>query len=141
MIVTSKIHLRYSDTDQMGVIHHSMYAQYLEQSRTEYFRKLGHEYIDIEASGVIFPVYDIHITYHQSIRLGETIYVDTHIDKVTPVKIVFKHVFYTQGDTVKARASSTLVCVDKETFKLKKMPLVMKDLYKKIRQIIKNLDA
>lgn len=140
MIVKSNIVLRYSDTDQMGVIHHSIYAQYLEQSRLDYFKAIGFNYIDIEKGGIIFPVYNLNITYKNAIRLDESIQLITKIKRLTPVKIVFLHELVNDKEVLKATATSTIVCVDKATFKLKKMPKVMRDLYTKMIKTMKNLD-
>src|SRR6056297_1388031 len=97
MIVKSNITLRYSDTDQMGVIHHSIYAQYLEQGRMDFFKALGFDYVDIEKQGVLFPVYNIDITYKNAIRLDESIYLNTSVKRVTPVKIVFTHKLFNEN--------------------------------------------
>jgi acyl-CoA thioester hydrolase len=140
MIVKSKVVLRYSDTDQMGVIHHSIYAQYLEQGRMDFFKALGFDYVDIEKEGIIFPVYNINITYKNAIRLDESMQLVTKIERVTPVKIVFTHELVNDKEAIKATATSTIVCVDKATFKLVKMPDVMGTMYKEILKRMKNLD-
>ena len=44
MEVITKIIPRYAETDQMGIIHHSVYAVWYEQARTEYFTKVGMKY-------------------------------------------------------------------------------------------------
>ncbi|MFQ3306348.1 MAG: acyl-CoA thioester hydrolase, partial [Polaribacter sp.] len=33
--------MRYSETDQMGVVYHGNYAQFFEMGRTEWLRSLG----------------------------------------------------------------------------------------------------
>jgi hypothetical protein len=38
-----KIRVRYKETDQMGVVHHSNYYPWFEVARTEFMRKCGHE--------------------------------------------------------------------------------------------------
>ena len=37
MIAITKILPRYVETDQMGIIHHSVYAIWYEQARTDFF--------------------------------------------------------------------------------------------------------
>ena len=41
MITETKITVRYAETDQMGIAHHSNYAVWFEQSRTEMIAKAG----------------------------------------------------------------------------------------------------
>ena len=40
----TKIKVRYAETDQMGVVHHANYAQYLEIGRLEWLSALGISY-------------------------------------------------------------------------------------------------
>ena len=41
MISVKKIDLRYSDTDQMGVIYHANYLSFFEQGRTKFYKDVG----------------------------------------------------------------------------------------------------
>ena len=43
--------IRYSETDQMGVVYHGNYAQYLELARVEWLRSLGISYKSMEEDG------------------------------------------------------------------------------------------
>ena len=51
--------IRYSETDQMGVVYHGNYAQFFELGRTEWLRKLGVTYKNMELSGIMLPVISI----------------------------------------------------------------------------------
>ena len=44
----------YQDTDAGGVVHHSSYIKFLEILRTEWFRSLGFNLIDLEINLVEF---------------------------------------------------------------------------------------
>ena len=44
----TKTRIRYSETDQMGVVYHGNYAQFFELGRTEWLRSLGVTYKDME---------------------------------------------------------------------------------------------
>lgn len=41
MISESKIIVRYQETDQMGIAHHSVYPVWFEVARTDFIKKLG----------------------------------------------------------------------------------------------------
>jgi Predicted thioesterase len=43
-----EVRVRYSETDQMGVVYHSNYLNYLELSRVEWLRELGFSYAELE---------------------------------------------------------------------------------------------
>ena len=50
------IQVRYAETDQMGIAHHSCYAIWFEQARTEMIREAGIRYRDLEKMGLLLPL-------------------------------------------------------------------------------------
>ena len=59
----TQIRVRYAETDQMNVVYYGNYAQYFEVGRVESIRQLGYTYKDMEHSGVIMPVVEMHVRY------------------------------------------------------------------------------
>ena len=41
IVVETEFIARYSETDQMGIIHHSNYPVWFEAGRTDFFKRLG----------------------------------------------------------------------------------------------------
>jgi acyl-CoA thioester hydrolase len=60
------IRVRYGETDQMGVVYHGNYAQYLEVGRIEWLRKFGISYKEMEESGIILPVVSLSLIFKKS---------------------------------------------------------------------------
>lgn len=129
----SLINLRYSDTDQMGVIYHANYFKFYEIGRTNYLKDAGYDYVEVEKTGIIYPVRNVQSTYLTSIRLGETIYVYTKIKKLTKVQITFSHEIRNDKDELKSVGETTIVCVDAKTFKPRKMPEDMIPKFSKLK--------
>ena len=48
MISQSKITVRYAETDQMGIAHHSNYPIWYEVARTDLIKKMGLTYTQME---------------------------------------------------------------------------------------------
>src|ERR1700754_3800053 len=71
------IRVRYAETDQMNVVYYGNYAQYFEVGRVESIRNLGVSYKDIEASGVIMPVVEMHVRYLRSARYDDLLTIKT----------------------------------------------------------------
>ncbi|NCW48253.1 MAG: hypothetical protein EBV88_02085, partial [Actinobacteria bacterium] len=46
------VRVRFSETDAMGIVHHSRYLPYMEEARVEYLRHIGHPYHEIRDAGV-----------------------------------------------------------------------------------------
>ena len=55
--------VRYSETDQMGVVYHGNYAQYLEMGRVEWLRSLGYSYKSMEENGIMLPVISLQLQF------------------------------------------------------------------------------
>ena len=53
---TTEIRVRYGETDQMGYVYYGNYALYLEQGRTDWLRKMGFSYKELEAQNILLPV-------------------------------------------------------------------------------------
>ncbi len=56
-------HVRYAETDSMGITHHSNYIVYFEEARSHYSREAGADYADFERSGYWLTVAEVHARY------------------------------------------------------------------------------
>lgn len=106
----------YSDSDQMGFMHHSTYTKYFEQARIELMRAVGMPYADLEKNGIICPVLDLYIKYHKSAFFDDEITVKTWIGKVIRSKVVFNYEIY-KGDVLITSAYTTLAFLTQETMR------------------------
>ena len=125
----TEIRLRYSDTDQMGVIYHANYFSFFEQGRTQFLKDVGYDYHLFEENGIIYPVRDVQCTYLKSIRLGEKVFVETSIHKFTKIKTTYYHEIKNEQGELKCTAYTTVVCVDKKTFLPARMNEIIPEVY------------
>ncbi|MUP47014.1 acyl-CoA thioesterase [Gramella sp. BOM4] len=106
------VKVRYAETDQMGVVHHGSYPEYLEIARIDWLDELGISYKKMEQEGIMLPVFELNLKYHKPVTFHENIRVVTHLREMPNVKIIFDYeVFNEQGDLVTS-ASSVLVFMD-----------------------------
>jgi len=84
-----KFKTRYAETDQMGYIHHSIYAQYFEMGRIEFMNHIGISYKQMEKEGVILPVYTLQTKYITPLTFDELITVRTYIKYLKGVRLAF----------------------------------------------------
>src|SRR6202012_5330242 len=95
----TQVRVRYAETDQMNIVYYGNYAQYFEVGRVESIRQLGYTYKDMEASGVIMPVVDLHIRYLRPATYDDLITIKTQIREL-PVNHqieFYQEVFNEQG--------------------------------------------
>ncbi len=114
--------VRYSETDQMGVVYHGNYAQYLELGRVEWLRSMGISYKGLEDDGIILPVIHLQIDYKKSALYDDLITVETFLKKVPLVKIEFDYKIYRESGELLAEANTVLAFMDKRTNRPIKCP-------------------
>jgi acyl-CoA thioester hydrolase len=104
---------RYSETDQMGVIHHRVYLVWCEIGRTDLMRDLGASYAEIEKRGVYLVVAEARIRYLASARYDDPIRVRTVLSRVRSRGVTFAYaVENAESSQLLARAETDLVCLD-----------------------------
>jgi acyl-CoA thioester hydrolase len=87
----TRIRVRYAETDQMGVVHHSVYAVYLEAARVDFLEKAGLPYHQVEARGVYFPVVELGLTFRAPARFGEEVEVRTRLAELSSRALLFRY--------------------------------------------------
>ena len=112
---TTKVRVRYADTDKMGVVYYSNYAVFYEVGRTELFRELGIPYSLLEERGVALPVVELVSHYHKSARYDDLITVETSVETLPTVKIKINYRILSEDGVLLNDGSTTLVCVDIKT--------------------------
>jgi acyl-CoA thioester hydrolase len=110
-----KVRVRYSETDQMGVVYHGNYAQFLEMGRVEWLRNLGISYKWMEENGIMLPVVSLNINYKKPARYDDLLTVKTIFKSQTSVKIEFDYQIYNEQNELLTIANSILVFVDMKT--------------------------
>lgn len=116
---------RYAETDQAGVVHHSVYPIWFEMGRTELLRANGMAYKDLEASGYIFVVVELYIRYRRPARYDQLLSLQTKCTRVTCSRV--EHSYLLTDDAtgaVLAEGRTVLACVDKDG-RLQRVPPFM----------------
>jgi acyl-CoA thioester hydrolase len=107
--------VRYQETDQMGVAHHSVYAAWFEVGRTEMIRQLGISYKEMEEQGVLLPVVDLHCRFLQPARYDDEITVITRVLEAVKAKLTFGYeVIRTVDDVLLTTGKTIHLWVDHE---------------------------
>ncbi|MEK7413504.1 MAG: thioesterase family protein, partial [Planctomycetota bacterium] len=92
-----RIRVRYAETDQMAVAHHSAYVAWFEEARIAWLRNHGHSYKQLEESGTIMPVVELTIRYRKAARFDDELALTTTAVAAGPSRVVFTTVI-TRGD-------------------------------------------
>ncbi len=110
-----KVRVRYSETDQMGVVYHGNYLPYFEIGRVEWLRNKGISYKALEESHVMLPIASLTLNYKKSARYDDLLTVKTKFKSYSGVKIEFDCEIRSEQDELLTTATFLLVFVDMKT--------------------------
>ena len=88
---TTRLRVRYAETDQMGVVYYANYLVWFEVARTDLLRASGWNYRDMEREGFALPVIQAHCEYRESARYDDLIDIQTSGELMSPVRVRFAY--------------------------------------------------
>ncbi len=100
--------VRYVETDQMGVVHHSNYVVWFEEARTELCKESGYHYAEIERLGYYLIVTRLELRYAASARYGDTVEVECWVDKLASRGLRFAYAVHRGTDLLATGATEHL---------------------------------
>lgn len=123
-----QVRVRYSETDQMGVVYHGNYIPYFEMGRVEWLRNKGVSYKTMEDRGIALPIVSMNVNYKKSARYDELLTVKTTFKSQTSVKIEFDCEIRNEEKELLTTAHFILVFVDLKTGRPTAPPEYIKEL-------------
>jgi len=104
----TRLRVRYSETDQMGVVYHSNHLIWFEVGRVELMRQMGFSYRDMEREdGLFIAVAEAKCRYRAPVYYDEEVVVKTWLKRVRESVIIFRYEL--------ARASTGALLAEGET--------------------------
>jgi len=111
---STKIRVRYADTDQMGYMYYGNYAEFYEVGRVEMLRSLGLTYRSMEESGIIMPVTELKCKYIKPALYDEEITVKVTMETMPSVRIHFRYELFNEKDELINTGETMLVFINQE---------------------------
>ena len=106
-----RIRVRFSETDAMGIVHHSRYLPYLEEARVAYLRHLGHPYTELRGDGVDYAVLEAHVQYRKPLRFDDVVTIHVAMSAASRASFSMAYLLTIDG-VVHATARTMHACVD-----------------------------
>jgi acyl-CoA thioester hydrolase len=132
----TKIKVRYAETDQMGIVHHSNYYVYFETAREDFILEAGIRYKDMEDAGVMMPLIETQCKYHEGAKYADLLIVETTMEELSPVKVVLKYSVIREADRKLIATGKTIQAfVDKSSFKILNLKKVFPDIWTKFEKL------
>ena len=86
-----KRRVKFYETDGMQVVHHANYLRYFEEARVEYLREGGVDLTELMEKGIVFPIVEVNVKYHQSAHYDEVLFIKTYLRRVDRARLDFDY--------------------------------------------------
>lgn len=126
---SSPLVVRYGETDQMGVVHHSNYLRYFEVARLEWLTQLGVSYNKMEEEGVMMPVISAQIDYKTPACFEDQLRIKIHLKEIPLVKMTFIYEVVNQNQELVCTATTVLAFMNAENRRPHRCPESFKKIF------------
>ncbi len=120
--------VRYYETDQMGIVHHSNYIRYFECARDNMLVEGGYPIEKCEEDGVVIPIVSVECKYKHSAKMGDVLKAVAIIDKVPLAKLEVRQAVYNQDGVLCVEGKVVLGFLSKETGRPVRCPKPLLDM-------------
>jgi acyl-CoA thioester hydrolase len=115
LAVETTFRVRYAETDQMGIVHHSSYVVWLEEGRSQWMRAHGNSYAQFEEGGFQLVVSELCLRYKQPARYDQRVTVRCWVESVRSRQIQFNYeVVDAETGAMLVNGYTQLICLGRE---------------------------
>lgn len=116
-VFRSTFPVRYYETDQMAVVHHSNYIRYFEIARDEMMVQLGFPIERCEKElGILVPIVSVECHFRHPARMGDVLTATAKLDRIPLAKMVVEQAVYNQDGVLCAEGKVILGFLNAKTF-------------------------
>ncbi len=125
----TEIRVRYAETDQMGIVHHSNYLVWFELGRSEFCRGRGFSYKEMEEKdNALMVVAESYVRYKSPAYYEDVLTIRTKIAEVRSRAIRFIYEIHRASDETLLAEGETMHLVTDENKKVRILPANYKEM-------------
>jgi acyl-CoA thioester hydrolase len=114
-VVEITFHVRYAETDQMGLVHHAAYIVWFEEGRSAWMRAAGSTYADFEASGLFLAASEVYARYLTPALYDRLVTVRTWIEEIRSRTLRFSYeVLDTENGQTLVTGYTRHICINRD---------------------------
>lgn len=132
----SRIVVRYAETDQMGIAHHSQYPIWYEVARTDFIRQAGFPYSQLEKDGILLPLIELQCQYKGAAHYEDELHVSAHLTKLRRVKMEFSYVISRAADQTLLNTGRTVHGIVDRSLKPLDLSSFSPELYRQLQSLL-----
>lgn len=127
--------VRYYETDQMGITHHSNYVRWMEEARIDFLDQIGLRYQKMETAGIVSPVVSIECEYKAPTTFDDSVAITVEVEQFRGVRLMLRYAMVNAADeTLVALGKSTHCFVDGSG-----RPIALKKRFPELDAVLKAL--
>lgn len=111
----TKLTVQFYDLDPMNVVWHGNYLKYLESARCDLLKKIGYDYDNMRADGVVYPIAKMDLKYIKPCKFNQVLFLETIVEELEPSLIIKYNIFDEESGEKVFSAKSMQICVDIKT--------------------------
>lgn len=110
-----KLTVQFYDLDPINVVWHGNYLKYLESARCDLLKKIGYDYDNMRADGVVYPIAKMDLKYIKPCKFNQVLFLETIVEELEPALIIKYNIFDEESGEKVFSAKSMQICVDIKT--------------------------
>lgn len=132
--VETSFHVRYAETDAMGIVHHANYIVWFEEARSAFMRAYGTSYRQFESEGVQLAVSEVQARYLAPTVYDQQVTIRCWIEEVQSRKMRFGYqVFDAASTQVFVTGYTEHICITPDG-RVTRIPQKWRELFKTTSQ-------
>lgn len=104
----TKLNVRFSDTDSMGVVWHGNYLKFFEDVRETFSLKYDIDYLQVYKKGYFMPIVKSEINHKAPIYYGEKAKVFAKLIPMASAKVIFEYKVFNVSTNKLAATGKTI---------------------------------
>ena len=108
LVNRTKIQVRFSDVDSMGVVWHGNYVKYFEDGREAFGDQFGINYLDFYHEGVLIPLVKITCDFKRPLKYGDNAVIETRFVNCDAAKLQYDYTIYRNNTNEIVATGSTI---------------------------------
>jgi acyl-CoA thioester hydrolase len=119
----TEVRVRYAETDQMGIVHHSNYLIWFEAGRSEYCRSRGFSYKEMEDEGdMLMVVAESYVRYKSPAFYEDILTIRTRVGEMRSRSLRFIYEIFRASDETMIAEGETMHLVTNKEKKVQILP-------------------
>tara|TARA_B100000686_G_scaffold355380_1_gene474051 strand:+ start:17697 stop:18107 length:411 start_codon:yes stop_codon:yes gene_type:complete len=113
--VSNSFRVKYSETDQMGFMHHSNYLILFENARISWLRYLGLSYKKIEEDGIWMPVVESSLKHLKPSFFDDELTTEVKLKNLPKAFLLFNYKISNQLNQIVCTGSTKIAFLNSKT--------------------------